>query len=215
MAALTPQIDTADASSARSLSSSPRTPPSHQVKPNTMDDQQQRLDDRRTGRGDEHLQVDGRAEQHQAGLDEELGAEALRQCVAQRQLGQHEVADQSQSDCVDGEFDGLGDPFERRAVRPLRNLRLQEPGGGAQRDDDEHAGDRVADARRAGLLGLESQWSAPSRDHAARDRSDEYKCQQGKAGDDGEPILVHARHRMPSLLAASPVALSANRTCTR
>ena len=36
MAALTPQIDTADASSARSLSSSPSRPPSHQVKPKTM-----------------------------------------------------------------------------------------------------------------------------------------------------------------------------------
>ena len=37
MAALTPQIDTAEASSARSLSSSPSRPPSHQVKPNTIE----------------------------------------------------------------------------------------------------------------------------------------------------------------------------------
>ncbi len=36
IAALTPQIDTADASSARSLSSRPSRPPSHQVKPKTM-----------------------------------------------------------------------------------------------------------------------------------------------------------------------------------
>ena len=35
MAALTPQIDTAEASRARSLSSSPSRPPSHQVNPNT------------------------------------------------------------------------------------------------------------------------------------------------------------------------------------
>ena len=35
IAALTPQIDTADASSARSLSSSPSLPPIHQVKKNT------------------------------------------------------------------------------------------------------------------------------------------------------------------------------------
>ncbi len=36
MAALTPQIDTAEASRARSLSSMPSCPPSHQVKPKTM-----------------------------------------------------------------------------------------------------------------------------------------------------------------------------------
>src|SRR5690606_19563461 len=36
IAALTPQIDTAEASSARSLASSPTRPPSHQVNPKTM-----------------------------------------------------------------------------------------------------------------------------------------------------------------------------------
>jgi len=41
-------------------------------------DQQQRLDDGGTCGGDEHLEVDRCAEEDKAGLDEELGAEAVR-----------------------------------------------------------------------------------------------------------------------------------------
>ena len=74
-----PQIDTADASSARSPSSSPSRPPSHQVNPNTTLIRTQRLQDGRPGGGQDHREVDRRAEQHQAGLDEELGAEAAGQ----------------------------------------------------------------------------------------------------------------------------------------
>ena len=108
-------------------------------------DEQQRLDDRRPRRGDQHLEVDRGPQQHQAGLDEELGAEAAGQRVAQRQLGQHEVAEQSQSDCVHREFNRFGDTSESGAVGPLRHLLFEEAGRGAQRDDDEHPGDGVAD----------------------------------------------------------------------
>jgi hypothetical protein len=145
MAALTPQMDTADASRARSLSSMPSRPPSHQVKPKYDRDQQQGLDDRRDCRTDEHLEVDRRTKQHQAGFDEELGAESSRECVAQRQLAQHRVADQPQSDCIDREFDRLRDPAERRASGPQRHVGLKEAGGRAEDDDDEHARDRIAE----------------------------------------------------------------------
>ena len=104
----------------------------------------------------------------------------LRQRVAQRQLGQHHVADQAQSDCVDREFDRLGHLGERRARRPLRHLGLQEAGGRAERDDDEHAGDRVARVRGSGCRAARASPACPSRDHAARYRADEHQDQQAK-----------------------------------
>jgi hypothetical protein len=85
-------------------------------------DQQQRLNDRRARGGDEHLQVDRRAEQDQARLDEELGAETAGERVTQHERGQYEVSEQAQSDCVDRELDRLGHLGEGRPRRPLWHL---------------------------------------------------------------------------------------------
>ena len=146
MAALTPQIDTADASSARSLSSSLRTPPSHQVKPNTIDISSSawmiagpaavtstfRLIEAPSSTRPVLMKNSVRNPRDNASRSASLDSTALPM--------------QAQRDCINREFDGFGDAFERRSVRPLRDLGLEEPRDGAEGDDDEHARDGVADA---------------------------------------------------------------------
>ena len=83
IAALMPQIDTADDSSARSRVVEPEPATEPPGEPEHDADQDERLQDGRPGRGQDHREVDRRPEQHEPGLDEELGAEAARQPVAQ------------------------------------------------------------------------------------------------------------------------------------
>ena len=158
IAALTPQIDTADGSSARSRSSSPSRPPSHQVNPNTTLIRTSACRMAGPAARDDHRDVDRRAEQHEPGLDEELGAEAAGQPVAQAEPGEHDVAEQAQQDRVDRVLDRRGDAAERGALGRGGHGLLQEAGERRRARDDGDAG-RAPSASRGRAASACGRWS--------------------------------------------------------
>jgi hypothetical protein len=141
IAALIPQIDTADASNARNRSSSPSRPPSHPREEEDDADQDQGLRDRRARGRHDHREVDRCTEQHEAGLDEELGAEPAGEPLAQAEAGEHDVPEQPEHDRVHRVFDRGRDAAERGALRRGRNGLFEEARQRGERDDDRDAGE--------------------------------------------------------------------------
>lgn len=143
IAALTPQIDTALASSARSLVVHAETSAEPPREPEDQRDEQDGLRDGGPGCRHDERQVHGRPEQHEAGLDEELGPEGCREPRPEARGRQHGVAEEAERDRVHRVLDGLRDAAEGRVREPLGDVLLEEAGQPGQAQEDDEACDQV------------------------------------------------------------------------